>query len=192
MGAIIISFSSVLVNISDVHSSVSAFYRMFFGSLFLICICFVKKEFKIRKLKKNLLAIACGLVFALDLLAWHASIGYVGPGLATILGNFQVFVLTIVGFMIFKEKITITFVLSLPLAFLGLFLILGIDIDHLSRSYGIGVFLGLLTAIFYSMYLLILRKLQSDKNDFSLVYYLMLVTVSCLFFLVSCQLSNVG
>lgn len=184
MGAIIISFSSVLVNISDVHSSVSAFYRMFFGSLFLICICFVKKEFKIRKLKKNLLAIACGLVFALDLLAWHASIGYVGPGLATILGNFQVFVLTIVGFMIFKEKITITFVLSLPLAFLGLFLILGIDIDHLSRSYGIGVFLGLLTAIFYSMYLLILRKLQSDKNDFSLVYYLMLVTVSCLFFLV--------
>ena len=184
MGAIIISFSSVLVNISDVHSSVSAFYRMFFGSLFLIGICFVKKEFKIRKLKKNLLAIACGLVFAFDLLAWHSSIGYVGPGLATILGNFQVFVLTIVGFMIFKEKITMTFVLSLPLAFLGLFLILGIDIDHLSRSYGIGVFLGLLTAIFYSMYLLILRKLQSDKNDFSLVYYLMLVTVSCLFFLV--------
>ncbi len=184
MGAIIISFSSVLVNISDVHSSVSAFYRMFFGSLFLIGICFVKKEFKIRKLKKNLLAIACGLVFAFDLLAWHASIGYVGPGLATILGNFQVFVLTIVGFMIFKEKITMTFVLSLPLAFLGLFLILGIDIGHLSRSYGIGVFLGLLTAIFYSMYLLILRKLQSDKNDFSLVYYLMLVTVSCSFFLV--------
>ena len=184
MGAIIISFSSVLVNISDVHSSVSAFYRMFFGSLFLIGICFVKKEFKIRKLKKNLLAIACGLVFAFDLLAWHSSIGYVGPGLATILGNFQVFVLSIVGFMIFKEKITMTFVLSLPLAFLGLFLILGIDIDHLSRSYSIGVFLGLLTAVFYSMYLLILRKLQSDKNDFSLVYYLMLVTVSCLFFLV--------
>lgn len=182
-GALIISFSSVLVNLSNVPPAVSAFYRVFFGSFFLICICVVRKEFKIRNKKKNLLAIACGFVFALDLWAWHSSIGYVGPGLATILGNFQVFVLSMVGFMVFKEKISMTFVLAVPLAFLGLFLIIGIDIENLSRYYITGIVLGLLTALFYSMFILILRQLQSDKKDFSLFYYLMLVSVSCSFFL---------
>jgi len=183
VGALIISFSSVLVKTSHVPSTVSAFYRVFFGSLFLVCACIVKKEFKPRSLKKNILAVVCGLLFALDLWTWHLSIQYVGPGLATILGNFQVFVLSIVGFLVFKEKIRIQFVLSVPLAFAGLFLIIGIDMNYLSREIVIGISLGLLTAVFYSLFLLLLRQLQSDKNDFSLFYYLMLVSVASSFFL---------
>ncbi|MBI9091036.1 MAG: DMT family transporter [Desulfobacterium sp.] len=183
MGAFIISFSSVLVKTSHVSSSVSAFYRVFFGAVFLIGACIIKKEFKKRSLKKNLLAVGCGLIFAFDLWVWHLSIQYVGPGLATILGNCQVFVLALVGFLFFKEKIRFTFVLSLPLAFFGLFLIIGVDIDHLSRDHVTGIALGLATAGFYSMFLLLLRQLQSDEKDFSLFYYLMLLSVACSFFL---------
>ncbi|MCK5695318.1 MAG: EamA family transporter, partial [Desulfobacula sp.] len=131
MGALIISFSSILVETSHVSSSVSAFYRVLFGSFFLICACIVKKEFKKRSLQKNLLAVVCGLLFALDLWAWHLSIQYVGPGLATILGNCQVFVLSIVGFFVFKEKIGVKFVLSLLLVFFGLFFIVGVDMPGL-------------------------------------------------------------
>ncbi|MBU1342449.1 MAG: DMT family transporter [Proteobacteria bacterium] len=183
IGALIISFSSVLVKTSHVSSTVSAFYRVFFGSFFLICGCILKKEFKKKSLKKNILAIVCGLLFALDLWTWHLSIQYVGPGLATILGNCQVFVLSIVGFLVFKEKIRITFVLSVPLAFFGLFLIIGVDMDHLSHDHFIGIALGLATAVFYSMFLLLLRHLQSDEKEFSLFYYLMVLSVACSFFL---------
>lgn len=183
IGALIISFSSVLVKISHVPSTVSAFYRVFFGSLFLICACMVKKEFKKRSLKKNLLAILCGLFFAFDLWAWHLSIQYIGPGLATILGNCQVFVLSIVGFLVFKEKIRIRFALSLPLVFLGLFLIIGVDIDTLTPDITKGIALGVATAVFYGVFILLLRQLQSDKKDFSLFYYLMMVSVASSFFL---------
>lgn len=183
IGAFIISFSSVLVKTSHVPSSVSAFYRVLFGSLFLICACIIKKEFKKRDFKKKILAAICGLLFALDLWAWHLSIQYVGPGLATILGNFQVFVLSLTGFLVFKEKIGIKFILSVPLAFLGLFLIIGIDIGHLNQDYVLGIIYGLATAIFYSMFLLLLRQLQSDKEKFSLFYYLMLLSVASSFFL---------
>jgi drug/metabolite transporter (DMT)-like permease len=183
IGAFIISFSSVLVKTSHVSSSVSAFYRVLFGAVFLIGACIIKKDFKKRSLKKHLMAVGCGLIFAFDLWAWHLSIQYVGPGLATILGNCQVFVLALVGFLVFKEKIRLTFVLSLPLAFFGLFLIIGIDIDHLSRDYITGIALGLATAGFYSMFLLLLRQIQSDAEDFSLFYYLMLLSVACAFFL---------
>lgn len=182
-GAFIISFSGVLVKTSQVPSLVSAFYRVFLGSLFLVLACVIKKEFKKRSRKKNLLAVVCGCLFAFDLWAWHLSISYIGPGLATILGNFQVFVLSIVGFLVFKEKIRIKFVLSIPLAFFGLFLVIGIDMDSLGRDDIAGIALGMATAVFYSMFLLLLRQLQSDKSDFSLFYYLMLLSVSCSVFL---------
>ncbi len=181
--AVIISFSSVLVRISHVPSTVSAFYRVCFGSFFLIIACIAGKEFKKRSLKNNLLAVLCGFIFAFDLWAWHMSIQYVGPGLATILGNCQVFVLSVVGFFVFKEKISLKFVLSLPMAFAGLFMIIGMDLEKLSPQYRMGILLGFATALFYSMFLLLLRKIQSDKDDFSLFYYLMLLSVSSSVFL---------
>lgn len=182
-GAVIISFSSVLVKISGVESTVSAFYRVFFGSVFLIPACVVKGEFKKRNAKKNVLAVLCGLVFALDLWAWHASIQYVGPGLATLLGNCQVLVLSVVGVLVFKERLTVFFLIAVPLAFFGLYLIIGVDIAQLTPEYSLGIILGLATAVFYSMFLLLLRQLQSDKNDFSLFYYLMMVSVASSVFL---------
>ncbi len=183
IAAIVISFSGVFVKISHVSSTVSAFYRVLFGSLFLIFACFVRKEFTIRTLKNNFYAVICGLLFAIDLWAWHLSIQYIGPGLATILGNCQVFVLSLVGFLVFKETIGIKFIISLPLAFFGLFLLIGVDIDQLSPDYKTGIYLGIATAIFYSLFLLLLRKLQSNKEDFSLFYYLMMLSVACTVFL---------
>lgn len=183
VGALMISFSSVFVRLANVSPTISAFYRAFFGGLFLVFACTVKGEFKVRGLRKHGLAVLCGLLFALDLGAWHLSIQYVGPGLATILGNCQVFVLSVAGFWVYKEQITLKFVLSVPLAFLGLFLIIGVDIETLSRQYIIGIGLGFATAAFYSMFLLLLRKIQSDKDDFSLFYYLMVVSLASSVFL---------
>ncbi len=183
LGAVIISFSSVFVRAAHVPSSVSAFYRVAFGAVFLVIACAFQKEFKPRRLANNLLAVLCGIVFGLDLWVWHLSIHYVGPGLATILSNCQVFVLTLAGVFWFKEKIGWVFVLSLPMAFLGLFLIVGVDMDHLTRDHLIGIGFGLATAFFYSIFLLVLRRIQSDRDDFSLFYYLMVVSLVSAVFL---------
>ena len=171
ISAVLISFSGVMVTIAQVPAIVSAFYRVFFGSIFLIIACISRKEFKKRTLKSNLLAILCGLAFAMDLWAWHHSILYVGPGLATLLANCQVFVLALFGFLVFKEKIGVKFIISVPLAFTGLIFIIEQDISTLSPQYQSGVFLGLATALFYSVFLLLLRKIKSDRQDFSLFYY---------------------
>ncbi len=182
-GAFLISFSGVLVKTSHVSPSVSAFYRVLIGGLFLLPVCIAKKEFKKKSLENILLGILCGLLFALDLGAWHLSIHFIGPGLATILGNFQVFVLSVAGVILYKEKLSLKFILSVPTAFLGLFLLVGMDAHHLSEQYYLGVALGLVTAVFYSMFLLLLRKLQSLSAEYSLVYYLLLLSFSCAAFL---------
>lgn len=183
VGATFISFSSVFVKTSQVPPTVSAFYRVFFGSLFIILFCFVKKEFKVKSWRRNAQAGLCGLLFAFDLAAWHISIQYVGPGLATILGNFQVFVLAFIGILFFKEKSGLLFIVSVPLAVFGLFLLIGVDAEQLSSDYIKGVGFGLATACFYSMFLLCLRNLQGKDEQPPLFYYQMILLISCSFFL---------
>ena len=90
-GAVMISFSGVWVKVADVAPTVSAFYRVLFGGLFLLAAACWKREITWKGWQRLWLGLFCGLFLALDLFFWHKSILYIGPGLATILGNFQVF-----------------------------------------------------------------------------------------------------
>jgi len=102
----------------------------------------------------------------------------VGPGLATILGNFQVFVLTFISLLFFGQQLRLIFILSLLLAFIGLFLIIGVNWEALSDDYRLGLFFGLLTALFYAFFILTLRKIQGLERDLSFIYTLLLISIA--------------
>ena len=176
-GAVLISFSSVWVKICGVSAIVSAFYRVFFGGLMLLFMVWKNRELKWHGKHLFATAVGCGLFFALDLVMYHKSIHYVGPGLGTILPNFQVFVLTLYSGVILKEKLPHLFIIALPLALLGLVMIVGIDIDALSPSYRLGIIMGLAAAFCYSGFLLSLRKLQAALQKYSFNYVLMQVSL---------------
>nr|WP_073613580.1 DMT family transporter [Desulfopila aestuarii] len=164
IGAFMISFSAVWVALADVPPTTSAFYRVFFGGAFLLAAALVKGELgQIHRLKIMPYAF-CGFAFALDLYFWHASILFIGPGLATIMGNFQVFLMALCGVLFFKEKLTIRFIISLPLAICGLLLVVGFNWNELPPSYRTGILFGLLTALSYTVFLLLLRRIQSAKD----------------------------
>jgi drug/metabolite transporter (DMT)-like permease len=182
-GAILISFSGVWVKISHVTPTVSAFYRVFFGGVILLVMALVRREVKWQGRQNALLILVCSLFFALDLLFYHYSIHLVGPGLGTILPNFQVFILTAVGVIILKEKLRLSFLAAVPLAVTGLFLIVGIQWHGLSESYRLGVVFGLTAALCYTAFLLFLRKLQSDQIGKSRFYVLMIVSLITALFL---------
>lgn len=175
-GAVMISFSAVWVRLSDVPPATSGLYRVFFGSLILLVATFWKKEMRIIPLKSLSLIIFCGFIFGLDLLFWHQSILFIGPGLATIISNFQVFFLAAIGIMFFGEKIRLRFLFSIPVAILGLFMMIGLDWQNLSVDYKAGIYLGLLTAICYAGFILSLRKIQGHDSRSSFFYTLMLIS----------------
>jgi len=181
-GAFMISFSAIFVRLADVPPTSSGFYRVFFGFIFLFIIAVLKKHLIKPSLAQILFIAFCGLAFALDLFFWHESILFVGPGLATLLGNFQVFLLAATAIVFLGEKARPRFLASLPLAVFGLFLIVGLDWQRHSNTYKIGIYFGLLTAVCYTVYLLSLRKIQSDRSSFS-VFSLMLVSFFCALFL---------
>ncbi len=182
LGACMISFSAVFVKVADVAPTSSAFYRVAFGFCFLLVIAWWRGELATPPPRVLLLLLLCGLAFALDLFFWHESIMFIGPGLATLISNFQVFFLAAAAILLFREKARPRFLLSLPIAIFGLFLVVGFDWSSLSNEYRTGIYFSLLTALCYAVYLIGLRRAQSSGNH-GPVYALMLVSLCSALFL---------
>ena len=182
-GAVMISFSGVWVKVAHVPPTVSAFYRALFGGIFLLTAACRQKEIARQGWQRLRLVLLCGILLTLDLFLWHKSILYVGPGLATILGNFQVFLLAGLGVMFMGEKVSARFFLAIIMAILGLFLVVGIQWNQLESEYKTGVYLGLATAVAYTAFLLALRKLQSGQTETITFYSMTLVSFTTAFFL---------
>jgi drug/metabolite transporter (DMT)-like permease len=159
-GATMISFSAVFVKLAHVEPTMAGFYRMLFGGLILLAIVWFRGERLYHGIPNLFIILACSLFFALDLTFWHRSIHYVGPGLATLLANFQVFFLATFGIVALGEKLNWKLLISIPLAMVGLYLIVGLSWSELRTDYKTGVLFGLITALFYGAYILTLRKAQ--------------------------------
>jgi drug/metabolite transporter (DMT)-like permease len=183
VGAMMISFSAVWVKLAHVSPTTSAFYRVFFGGIFLMAILLARREALWRGWHCLRLSLLAAIFFALDLYTWHRSIAYVGPGLATILGNFEVFLVPAFGLLLFGERLNLRFILSVPLAMAGLFMIVGVRWGQLSPDYRIGIYYGFATAFFYTGFLIVLRKLQSHRSKPSAALSLMVVSFSTALYL---------
>ena len=179
MAAFIISTSSVWVKTSQVDPSVSGFYRMFIGGSVLLIFCGFKRFDLWRGWRYFSWLFLAAVFFAVDLYFWHRSIFYVGPGLATLLGNFQVFMMALAGYLFFKEAIGWKFILGLFVTIVGLFLLVGINWSGLSEQYKIGVVFGLLTAVAYTGFMLSLRHVQASKKTLSAFANLGIMSLLC-------------
>ena len=183
IGAVLISFSGVWVKVAHVAPNVSAFYRVFIGGLALLAAAMYRRELRWPGTRHLLLSLLCGLLLALDLWLYHYSIQYIGPGLGTILPNFQVFILAAAGILFLKEPVRLIYLISLPLAFVGLFMIVGVNWSQLEPTYHIGVYFGLAAAVCYAGFLLSLRRLQAAQMGTSFFYVLMMVSLTTAAFL---------
>ena len=182
-GAVLISFSGVWVKVAHVAPNVSAFYRVFIGGVALLPAALYRRELRWPGRRHLLLSLLCGMLLALDLWLYHFSIQYIGPGLGTILPNFQVFILAAVGVLFLKEPMRLIYLICLPLAFVGLLMIVGVDWSQLEPTYRIGVIYGLAAAVCYAGFLLSLRQLQAAQMGTSFFYVLMMVSLTTAVFL---------
>ena len=161
-GAALISLSAVWVRLVDVPATTSGFYRVLFGSIALgLYLLLSRKRLHFSKRIWQILMLAA-VFFALDLWFWHRSIIFIGPGLATLLANFQVFILMLAGVLVLRQRPTALQIVAVPLALFGLALIVGLDWQQLPPNYRMGIVYGLLTALVYAAYLLTMRFARKD------------------------------
>ncbi|WP_240197424.1 DMT family transporter [Nonomuraea lactucae] len=158
-GALIISTSAPLVRLSEVSPATSALFRCAYAVPPMLVLAWLERR-RLGPLRGKgvALAWAAGVLFALDLLFWHHAIAYVGAGLATVLGNLQVFIVAFAAWAVFRERPSNQLVIATPVVFGGVVLISGV-FDR--AAYGsdpmMGVLAGLATSVSYAAFLLLMK-----------------------------------
>jgi len=163
IGATLISFSPVWVKLVSVSPTTSGFYRVLFGGVALALYLVISRQrLQLSKRVWSILVMSC-IFFALDLWFWHRSINYIGPGLSTLLANFQVFFMMLAGILLLRQRPRPVQLVAVPLALFGLGMIVGFDWGALPVDYRLGVIFGLLTAVTYAGYLLTMRAVRTGS-----------------------------
>jgi drug/metabolite transporter (DMT)-like permease len=158
-GALIISTSAPLVRLAEVAPATSAFFRCAYAVPPMLVLAWMERR-RLGPLtgKPRALAWVAGLMFALDLLFWHHTIDYVGAGLATVLGNLQVFIVAFAAWALFRERPSNPMMLATPVVFGGVVLISGVfDSGAYGADPALGVLTGIATSIAYAAFLLLMK-----------------------------------
>jgi drug/metabolite transporter (DMT)-like permease len=163
-GAFAIAFSGILVRLADVEPSTAAFYRCLYALPFLLPLALRERRlYGDRAPGQRRLAWLAGLFFAADLVFWHHAIAAVGAGLATVLANTQVVLVGLAAWLVLGERPGARLAASVPVVLVGIVLISGVvGADAYGEDPALGVVLGLLTALSYSGFLLVLRAGNRD------------------------------
>jgi drug/metabolite transporter (DMT)-like permease len=166
LGALVIAFSAILVRLAEVSPTTASFFRCAYAVPVLAVLAWLeRRRHGPQKRRDRLLAFTAGAIFAADLIFWNYSIQAVGAGLATVLGNVQVVLVAVLAWAVLGERPSSRTLLSIPIALTGVVLISGVVG---SGAYGddplLGVIYGLLTAISYAFFLLILRQAGSSER----------------------------
>jgi drug/metabolite transporter (DMT)-like permease len=162
-GAVCISFAAVFVKwlgADRLGPTAIGFWRAFFGAIILFVIALLRGQKLPLVASIQGFALLAGFIFCLDLFFWHRSIIYSGAGMATILANTQVFATALLGFIVFRERITLRFVVAALSAMIGVILLVGLVTESVSfsGSYARGVVFGLLTGIVYANYIITVKR----------------------------------
>ncbi|MBP1473583.1 DMT family transporter [Frateuria sp. MAH-13] len=177
LGAMLLSTTSIFVVLAQVAPTVSAFYRMLFGGVMLLGWVVLTRRWVRVRWRDLTLALLPALGFSLDLIFWHRSILWVGPGVATLLTNFQVFLMALVGWWIYRERLGRWFVPGLAVALGGLWLLVGAHWSLFDARHRLGVWFGLASGVAYTLYLLSFRRALSGHTALSAAQFLGLMSL---------------
>ena len=161
LGAVVISFSAILVDLADVEPVTATLWRQAYALPLLFVLA--RRDAAERTWRQRRLAAFAGVVFAINLTLWHEAIDDVGAGLATVLGNLQVVIVPFIAVLVYGERVPRAILFALPPVCLGVLLVSG-ALEH--GAYGAnptrGVLFGIACGISYASFILMQRHSLLD------------------------------
>jgi drug/metabolite transporter (DMT)-like permease len=158
LGVLSISFSAIFVRLAAVSPVTATFYRGAYAAPVLLVIWLAQKAQDRRGRRERWLAVASGLLLALDLNLWHESIALLGAGLGTVIANAQVVFVAAAAWALYGERPTLGRVLTIAVVLGGVVLTSGLARhDAYGAQPVTGAIVGLLAAVVYAAFILLYR-----------------------------------
>ncbi|RME77741.1 MAG: DMT family transporter [Chloroflexi bacterium] len=165
LGGTTIGFAPILVRWSEVGPTATAFWRLVLAVPFMWL--WLAGEHRRSDTMRGPASLAdyrgflvSGFFFAGDLAVWHWSLKYTTVANATLLVNFAPVFVTLGSWLLFRQRVTLTFLAGLVTALLGAVLLIGTSFTLSPEFFG-GDMLALLAAMFYGGYMLSLKHLRA-------------------------------
>ena len=157
-GAFLLSFAPLFYIQSETTPITGALFRMVYAiPILLVLVWYLNREDS-RSFNTRMLTFAAGILLAIDFAGYHSAIDYIGSGIATLIGNSQVIIVTLSSWWLFGERPNRMILLALPMVMLGLVFISGIwDDEPYGEDPFKGVIASIVAAIFYSSFLILYR-----------------------------------
>lgn len=185
-GAIGISFSPIFVRLSELGPTATAFHRVFLAAplLWAFLACSDHRapappaHSKLER-REVWLLIAAGVAFAGDLGFWHWSVQLTSVANSTLLANLTPIFVTLAAWLLFGETISGLFLIGLVLALAGTAIMVRASFA-LDSAHVWGDVLGIVTALFYAFYLLVVKWLRESLSTLRIMAWSTAITAICL------------
>lgn len=172
-GALAISTAPILVRLTEIGLTATAFWRLLLGlPLLFAWLRWERRDDPTPAVDRDdaLLLAAAGACFAGDLTVWHWCIHLTTIGNATLLPNLAPIFVTLIGWIAFGARPGGRFLLGLAIAMSGALTLVGgswaVGSDHL-----LGDGLGVLAALFYSGYLTLVSRVRARRSTAVVMTY---------------------
>lgn len=180
IGILCISIFPVIVRMNLTSGLISAFYRMAIATAILLPVALYKGKLGL-KYRKLIFPIAvCGMLFASDIAVWNISIQHSSATQATLLTNLSPIWVGVFSFVFLNYRPRKSFWLGTFIALVGMIIFVGID-TILELKFDTAFFLGLLSGLLYSLYILVSKTVLEKVEVITFITYSMIFSTVFLF-----------
>jgi drug/metabolite transporter (DMT)-like permease len=186
IGAVTIAFAPILVRLSELGPMATGFHRFLLAIplYWLIADALPRREEPAgsetpRSVRDFLLIGMAGLYLAADIMAWHYSIQMTTVANSTLLANVAPVFVVLGGWLLFRTRVTGTYLTGLAAAMTGVFILSRASLS-LSEDHFYGDLLGVLTAVFYAAYQMSVERLRRRFSTMTIMKYAIPVSALCM------------
>jgi len=187
-GAVTLGLSPILVRLSELGPTATAFHRVFLAlPLLWLWIALdhkraatssdqLKTPRRVPARRDYAFMALAGFFFAGDLAFWHWSLQFTAVANATLLATMAPVWVTLGSFLLFGERFSLTFLSGVAVAVFGAVVLMGGSVQ-IGMERVFGDVLGLVTGIFFGAYMLTVGRLRAHFSTSAIMFYSTLVTV---------------
>ena len=181
VGAACIGTSALWVKVSEAGPVSTAFWRVFLALPLLWAWALAERHRPLRAYPaaERRLMIWAGLFFAGDLAVWHWSIVLTSVANSTLLANLAPIFVALAAWLLFQRKPSGRFLAGLATALAGMAVLIGGDFG-LGGQRVLGDALGVVTAMFYAAYQLVVTRLRASASTASIMALSGVITAAVL------------